>query len=41
MAGFHQGSIKKTEFASARFRPTPPAFREIKKTFTFGLALKL
>ena len=32
-AGFHQGSTKNAWLATVRLRPTPPAFREIRKTF--------
>uniref|UniRef100_A0A2P2PTI0 Uncharacterized protein n=1 Tax=Rhizophora mucronata TaxID=61149 RepID=A0A2P2PTI0_RHIMU len=31
-AGFHHGFIKKTLDATVRFRPTPPAFKDIKRT---------
>mmetsp|Transcript_63580 Transcript_63580/g.151664 ORF Transcript_63580/g.151664 Transcript_63580/m.151664 type:complete len:319 (-) Transcript_63580:2746-3702(-) len=39
-AGFHQGSSKKTWFAICKFKPSPPAFREIKMTFSVGSLLK-
>mmetsp|Transcript_18311 Transcript_18311/g.40217 ORF Transcript_18311/g.40217 Transcript_18311/m.40217 type:complete len:342 (-) Transcript_18311:232-1257(-) len=39
-AGFHHGSRRKTWFAIWRFRPSPPAFREMRMTFRVGSVLK-
>mmetsp|Transcript_80657 Transcript_80657/g.214126 ORF Transcript_80657/g.214126 Transcript_80657/m.214126 type:complete len:269 (-) Transcript_80657:372-1178(-) len=39
-AGFHQGSSMKTWLAICRFRPSPPAFREMRMIFRVGSVLK-
>mmetsp|Transcript_81526 Transcript_81526/g.253110 ORF Transcript_81526/g.253110 Transcript_81526/m.253110 type:complete len:204 (+) Transcript_81526:138-749(+) len=39
-AGFHQGSSKKTWLATWRFRPSPPAFSEMRIILMLGSVLK-
>mmetsp|Transcript_64155 Transcript_64155/g.167912 ORF Transcript_64155/g.167912 Transcript_64155/m.167912 type:complete len:377 (-) Transcript_64155:724-1854(-) len=39
-AGFHHGSRRNTWFAIWRFRPSPPAFREMRMIFRVGSVLK-
>mmetsp|Transcript_24318 Transcript_24318/g.43931 ORF Transcript_24318/g.43931 Transcript_24318/m.43931 type:complete len:230 (-) Transcript_24318:2807-3496(-) len=39
-AGFHQGSSMNTLVATCRFRPSPPAFREIRITLTLSSSRK-
>mmetsp|Transcript_12327 Transcript_12327/g.34942 ORF Transcript_12327/g.34942 Transcript_12327/m.34942 type:complete len:228 (+) Transcript_12327:116-799(+) len=39
-AGFHQGSMRKMWSAACRLRPSPPAFKEMSKTFKAGSVWK-
>mmetsp|Transcript_20392 Transcript_20392/g.45978 ORF Transcript_20392/g.45978 Transcript_20392/m.45978 type:complete len:246 (-) Transcript_20392:1006-1743(-) len=39
-AGFHQGSMRKMWSAACKFKPSPPAFNEMRSTFSEGSVIK-